>query len=252
MEEYVRVAHLNKTFIQGKRRVPVLQDLSFSIQKGEFVCLVGASGCGKSTVLRSIAGLDMDFSGTITVGGKAITGPSRERGVIFQEARLFPWLTVEENVAYSLQHMSKEQKKDCVQHHIDLVGLHGFESVYPRQLSGGMAQRANIARALVNNPKLLLLDEPFSALDTFTKINLQQAVYQIKESEHSTMLMVTHDIEEAVFLADTVIMLSPQFEGGKKIIPIPLPRPRDRNSVEFTKIKKQIFDDFFAQQQQAV
>jgi sulfonate transport system ATP-binding protein len=246
MNSYVQVNHLGKSFGQGDRKLQVLKNINFTIEEGEFVCLIGGSGCGKSTILRLISGLDEEYEGEIFVDGKTVCGTSRERGVIFQEHRLFPWLTVAENIGYSLQHTGKKEKYEIVQSYIDLVGLSGFEKSYPKQLSGGMAQRANIARALVNNPKLLLLDEPFSALDAFTKIALQKEMYRIKEGKKSTMLMVTHDIEEAVYLADKIIMLSPKFPTGEKIIRVDLPRPRDRNSKEFVELKKILFDNFFS------
>ncbi len=245
MESYVKINRLCKSFKKGKDNLLVLHDINFAINEGEFVCIVGGSGCGKSTTLRILVGLDTDYTGEVLFQDTPVSGPSRDRGIIFQEPRLFPWLTVEENVGYSLGDLSKKEKKKKVTEMIDLVGLIGFEKTYPKQLSGGMAQRANIARALVNKPRLLLLDEPFSALDAFTKITMQREIYRIKEAEKSTMIMVTHDIEEAVYLADRVVMLSSRPGSVKRIVPIDLPHPRNRNSGEFVKIKKMIFDEFF-------
>jgi sulfonate transport system ATP-binding protein len=245
MENYVKINHLYKTFKKGKDNLLVLNDINFAINEGEFVCIVGGSGCGKSTTLRILVGLDTEYSGEVLVQDVPVSGASRDRGVIFQEPRLFPWLTVEENISYSLGNLSKKEKKEKTREMINLVGLIGFEKAYPKQLSGGMAQRTNIARALANKPRLLLLDEPFSALDAFTKMTMQREICRIREAEKSTMIMVTHDIEEAVYLADRVVMFSSRPGSVKQIVPVNLPHPRNRNSEEFVKIKKIIFDEFF-------
>lgn len=250
---YIQVLDLNKFFPQkDNQKLQVLSNINFSVQKGEIVVIVGASGCGKSTLLRAIAGLDPEHEGTVTIDRKEIVKPEKERGIVFQEHRLFPWLTVEQNVGYAINNMPKEQKKALVHQHIDLVGLSGFEKVYPRQLSGGMAQRAGIARALVNNPSVLLLDEPFGALDTFTKIQMQKELKRIQRQSHTTMLMVTHDIEEAVYLADKVIVLSSRPGRIKRIVSVDLANPRNRNSYEFLEIRKRIYNEFFEDEQAEV
>lgn len=245
-EIIIDIENLNKSFdLDNSDSLQVLNDISFSVKKGEFICIVGGSGCGKSTLLRTIAGLDLEHEGKLLVKEHEITGPSKSRGLVFQEARLFPWMTVEQNVSFALDYGTKEEKQKKVKEILELVHLSDFANAYPKELSGGMAQRANIARALVDNPPVLLLDEPFGALDAFTKIQLQDELLSIKEKEETTMIMVTHDIEEAVYLADRVIVLSERPGKIKEIVDIDLPRPRSRNDFYFVKKKKKIFDYFF-------
>lgn len=203
----------------------------------------------KSTLLRSIAGFDTRYEGEITVNGERVTKPEKIRGMVFQEHRLFPWLNVEDNISYVLNEGTAEEKAKIVEEHIELVGLKGFEKTYPRQLSGGMAQRAGIARALVNKPEILLLDEPFGALDAFTKIQMQQEVKRIHKQEKTTMILVTHDIDEAVFLADRIVVMSARPGTIKRIVNVELAEPRNRNNNEFLEIRKLIFNEFFEEQQ---
>ena len=177
--------------------------------------------------------------------GQPVLKPEKTRGIVFQEHRLFPWLTVEQNVAFALNGVEKKEKKRLVQKYIDLVDLTGFEKTYPRNLSGGMAQRAGIARALVNQPETILLDEPFGALDAFTKIAMQEELKKIQKRSGVTTVVVTHDIEEAVFLADKIIILSARPGRIKRTVEVTLPEPRDRNSDEFTRIKRDIYGEFF-------
>ncbi|MCD7921576.1 MAG: ABC transporter ATP-binding protein [Clostridiales bacterium] len=242
---YITVEHLNKSFLIGGQRLSVLEDISFEVKKGEVICIVGGSGCGKSTLLRTIAGLDRRYEGSIQVEGQEIDGPKKSRGLVFQESRLFPWLTVEGNVLFALDEGSKQEKQEKAQKMIDLVGLRDFADVYPNALSGGMAQRTNIARAMVNNPPILLLDEPFGALDAFTKVQLQNELLKIEKTEETTLLFVTHDIEEAVYLADRVIVLSARPGKIEEIVSVDLPRPRDRNDQYFTELKKRIYAHFY-------
>ncbi|MCR5765666.1 MAG: ABC transporter ATP-binding protein [Treponema sp.] len=248
-ENYIVVEHVNKYFLRGDEKMQILQDVSFSVAKGEMVCIVGASGCGKSTLLRAVAGLDPMYEGRITVDGQPVVKPEKSRGIVFQEHRLFPWMTVRQNIMYGLSKMDKKSKNELVDQHINLVRLNGFENSYPRQLSGGMAQRAGIARALVNNPPVLLLDEPFGALDTFTKINMQKELKRIQKESKTTMLLVTHDIDEAVFLADKVIVFSSRPGKIEATIKVDLPEIegayRDRNSIEFLNVRRKIYDLFF-------
>jgi sulfonate transport system ATP-binding protein len=245
MEEYLTIEGLNKSFDRDGEQLQVLKDINLHVKKGEFVCIVGASGCGKSTLLRAIAGLDPEHEGDVRLEGRQIKKPEKDRGMVFQEHRLFPWMTVEENIRYVLNEGTKQEKQKIVEENIRLVGLNGFEKVYPKQLSGGMAQRAGIARALANRPRLLLLDEPFGALDAFTKIQMQQEVKRIHKQEHTTMILVTHDIDEAVFLADRIVVMTERPGRIKKIVHVELREPRDRNGSDFMDIRKEIFDEFF-------
>ena len=242
---YISVSNISKTFERKGERVKALDDVSFTVDKGNIVCIVGASGCGKSTLLRAIAGLDPVHEGTVTIGGKEVTRPQKTRGVVFQEHRLFPWMTVEKNIGFALGGRSGDEKRDIIKRNIELVGLSGFERSYPKQLSGGMAQRAGIARALANDPDVLLLDEPFGALDTFTKIAMQNELKRIQRQSGTTMIMVTHDIDEAVYLSDKVIVLSSRPGKIKRTVSVDLSVPRDRNSYEFLQIRKLIYDEFF-------
>lgn len=243
-ENYIEVKGLTKHFTTKKDSVHALENINFSVDKGELICVLGPSGCGKSTLMRAICGLDTDYEGTITIDGKEVHGPEKTRGMVFQEHRLFPWLTVEQNIGFALNGIDKEKKAELIQKYIDLVGLTGFEKAYPKQLSGGMAQRGGIARALVNDPEVLLLDEPFGALDTFTKMAMQKELKQIQKKSDTTMIMVTHDIEEAVFLADKIIVMSPRPGKIVKVIDVDLNEPRDRNSYEFLEIRKEVFNEF--------
>jgi NitT/TauT family transport system ATP-binding protein/sulfonate transport system ATP-binding protein len=225
--------HLGKQFrTGGGAALQVLQDLSLDVRPGEFVSIVGASGCGKSTLLRLVAGLDDEHEGQLLLDGVPIRGTSLDRGIVFQEHRLFPWLTVRRNVALGLLNarMSEADKARSVQEHIALVGLQGFESAWPHQLSGGMAQRVAIARALVNRPRVLLLDEPLGALDALTRQHLQQELERICAAEGLTTLLVTHDVDEAVYLGDRVVVLEPRPGRIRAIVPVALERPRDRES----------------------
>jgi len=241
------VEGLNKSYKVNGGEVIALQGIDLSIREGEFVSIVGSSGCGKSTLLRIIAGLENGYSGEVRIAGRRIAGPGLDRGMVFQEHRLIPWLTVEQNVAFGLNGLENGQRDTIVREHLELVGLAGFAKALPHQLSGGMAQRVAIARSLVNNPQLLLLDEPFGALDALTKIQLQQEILRIWEVERTTMVLVTHDIDEAIFLGDRVVIMSSRPGTVKKIIPVQLPRPRDRSSYDFVQIRKEIYAEFFAE-----
>ncbi len=247
-DEYLKIKDLNKSFVINQNIVPVLKNINLFIRQGEFVSIIGSSGCGKSTLLRIIAGLETDYDGLVTLNDEKITKPGLDRGIVFQEHRLFPWLTVRENIAYALKNISEKEIQQIITEHIELVGLNGFENAYPSQLSGGMAQRASIARALVNRPNVLLLDEPFGALDAFTKIQLQNEIKRIKEKEKATMVLVTHDIDEAIFLGDRVVVMTSRPGKIKKVFPIMLGTNEDRSSLEFTKIRKSVYREFFERQ----
>lgn len=206
----------------------VLRDINLTITPGEFVSIVGPSGCGKSTLLRLLVGLDRDFTGAIRIDGAPIDGPSLDRGIVFQDHRLFPWLTVAGNVALGLENadLSPGAKADAVRAQIDLVGLSAFATAYPHQLSGGMAQRCAIARALINRPRFLLLDEPFGALDALTRERLQEELARLWRHQRTTTVLVTHDVEEAVRLGDRVVVMRPRPGAIQTIVPIDLPHPR--------------------------
>ncbi|MDR1935309.1 MAG: ABC transporter ATP-binding protein [Candidatus Accumulibacter sp.] len=221
-----------------------LQDATLSVDEGEFVTIVGASGCGKTTLLRLIAGLDQDYTGEITLRGQRIVGTSLERGIVFQEPRLLPWLTLWDNIAIALDNapLSTAAKKDAITAQIALVGLTGFEKAYPAALSGGMAQRAAIARALVGHPSILLLDEPLGALDAITRMRLQEELLRIWRHERVSMILVTHDVEEAVFLSQKIVVMDSSPGHVTANIALDLPFPRDRSSAEFGAFKRQIFD----------
>jgi sulfonate transport system ATP-binding protein len=239
------IENLRKTFAQGGRRLVALSGVDLTVHPGEFVVVVGSSGCGKSTLLRIVAGLESGDEGVVSVGGRLIRGTSRDRGVVFQEHRLFPWLTVQQNVAFGLAEIPQAERRRSVEEHLALVGLTGFENAYPHQLSGGMAQRVAIARALAVRPQLLLLDEPFGALDYFTRLQLQEEILRIWQAEQTTMILVTHDIDEAVFLADRVVILSDRPGTVRRIVRIDLERPRDRTSPDFVKLRSTIYREFF-------
>jgi sulfonate transport system ATP-binding protein len=226
----IEIVDVKKQYRVDNEVLQVLGGLTLSILPGEFLSVVGVSGCGKSTLLRLLIGLDRDYEGEIRVGGTKVQGTSLDRGIVFQEHRLFPWLTVRENVGLGLTNSSwsDAEKQRAVQEHIELVGLGGFEGAYPYQLSGGMAQRAAIARGLVNRPSILLLDEPFGALDALTRSNLQQELQRIWQAEKISMVLVTHDVEEAVYLGDRVVVLQARPGRIEREIHVDVPHPRDR------------------------
>jgi ABC-type nitrate/sulfonate/bicarbonate transport system ATPase subunit len=240
--EVITIRDVSKQYVVKNDVLKVLNKLNLTILPGEFVGIVGASGCGKSTLLRLLLGLDQDYQGEITIGETRITGTSLDRGIVFQEHRLFPWLTIRENVALGLENSSwsAEQKTRAVQEHLELVGLNGFEGAYPHQLSGGMAQRAAIARGLVNRPSILLLDEPFGALDALTRSRMQQELQRIWQAERITMLLVTHDVEEAVYLGDRVVVMEPRPGRIKRTFDISVPRPRERRDPALNALTEEV------------
>lgn len=226
----IDIRGVSKQYLVNDRALQVLTGLNLTIAPGEFLSIVGSSGCGKSTLLRLILGLDVDYSGEIRVAGEVVRGTSLDRGIVFQDHRLFPWLTIAQNVGLGLENSpwSTERKRETVASHIALVGLQGFEQAYPHQLSGGMQQRAAIARALVNQPSILLLDEPFGALDALTRTHLQQELQRIWQAEKLTSILVTHDVDEAVYLGDRVVVMQPRPGRIQRIVPVPVAHPRDR------------------------
>lgn len=245
MGKTLSIQNVNKSFTVDGQKVDVLKDINLEVQEGEFIAIVGHSGCGKSTLLKIIAGLEKNDTGLVTVDGKEVNGPDMDRGMIFQEHRLFPWMSIEKNVQLGLKGLSKEEKTKLSNQYLELVKLSEFKKAYPSQLSGGMSQRAAIARSLVSQPEVLLLDEPFGALDALTKIELQEELLKIRERFHNTMLMVTHDIEEAVYLADRIVVMSARPGRIKDVIKVELGTYRDRGGSDFAHYKKKIFDYFF-------
>ena len=247
MSNIIEISNLNKRYNNDDGYVDALLDINLNVRYGEFISIIGSSGCGKSTLLKIMAGLEKEYEGTITFDGKAIEGPSREKGVIFQDHRLLPWMTVEENIRFSLPSAEKGVD-ELIRENIELVGLNGFENAYPKQLSGGMAQRVSIARALANKPRILLLDEPFGALDAITKINMQEEMIKIWEKEKITMIIVTHDIDEAIYLGNRVVVMSSRPGRIRKIEGTNLGNPRLRTGTLFNKKKENIYKEFFKEE----
>jgi sulfonate transport system ATP-binding protein len=239
---HLQIDRVSKAFRVNGAPLNVLDSVDLSVAPGEFLTIVGASGCGKSTLLRLIAGLDTEFQGDVILDGKRVTEPSLDRGLVFQEPRLFPWLTVAQNVALGLLNagLNKAEKNRSVAEHIALVGLTGFQDAYPHQLSGGMAQRAAIARGLVNRPGVLLLDEPFGALDALTRARLQDELQRIWAAEGITMLLVTHDVEEAVYLCDRVVVMAPRPGRIAATFDVHQPHPRDRSSPALARLRDRV------------
>jgi NitT/TauT family transport system ATP-binding protein len=241
----LEVENVSKVYAgKGKQLLTVLQDINIKIFPREFICLVGTSGCGKSTLLNIIAGLLAPSTGEVLVDGQSVTGrPGSDRGMVFQGYTLYPWLTVAQNVAFGLQFqdMSKADQRDQVNYFLNVVGLENFANNYPKQLSGGMKQRVAIARALANEPAVLLMDEPFGALDAQTKEQMQEFLLELWEKTHVTVLMITHDVEEAIYLSQRIYVLGVGQVKGE--IPIRLPEHRELDiklSPEFVNIKRQV------------
>ena len=243
----VSIQALHKHYPQtATTQLKVLEQIDLEIQAGEFISIVGSSGCGKSTLLRLLVGLEADYQGKIQVDGQAIYGTSLKRGIVFQDHRLFPWLNVQENIRVALHQsqLSRQQEDQLIAEHLDLVRLSKFKDAYPAQLSGGMQQRVAIARSLVNRPEILLLDEPFGALDALTRHQLQDEIQRIWQQEKITMIMVTHDVEEAVYLADRVVVMQPHPGRIKRIVDIQVPHPRQREDIRLSNLKNDILLDF--------
>ena len=230
MSQKFVIRHLNKTFaLQGKPAVEALRDINLTIAEGEFVSIVGASGSGKSTLLRIIDGLESASGGTVLVDGNPVTRPGRDRAMVFQQDSLLPWRSVLDNVAYGLllAGTPRAEAEATAQRFVELTGLTGFERHYPHQLSGGMRQRVNVARALAVNPEILLLDEPFAALDAQTREIMQSELLKIWQAQQKTVLFITHQIDEAVYLSDRVVVFSARPGTVRDEIDVPFPRPRD-------------------------
>ena len=242
-DHIINIEHLNKQFDVDKNKMEILKDINLKIAPGEFVTIVGHSGCGKSTLLKIICGLVPYEDGIVERSGKKVTGPAPSCGMVFQEHRLLPWLKIKDNISFGLK-VSKEEKEKRVNHYLDLVGLTDFKNSYPAQLSGGMSQRAAIARGLANDPEILLLDEPFGALDALTRIQMQKEILAIQEKERTTMVLVTHDIDEAIYLSDRIVIMTPRPGKISNIIDVKIPHPRQRGGVEFLAMRRKLLEEF--------
>lgn len=245
MNACIEIRGLSKVFKANKRSVVALDGMDLVVSDGEFVCLLGPSGCGKTTVLRIVAGLEPATAGSVLVRGKKIESAGPERGMVFQEFALFPWRTVRRNIEFGpeIGNMSEKQRHDLSSKLIELVGLKGFEDAHPDELSGGMKQRVGIARALANEPTVLLMDEPFGALDAQTRNLMQKELLRIWSATKKTILFVTHSVDEAVFLADRIVVMTARPGRVREIVPVTLPRPRDRTSREFIAVRGRVLGE---------
>ncbi|WP_158944756.1 ABC transporter ATP-binding protein [Granulicella sp. S190] len=237
----VQVEDVGMIFTRDGKQTLVLDNINLEVGEGEFVCLLGPSGCGKSTLLNIMAGFLSPTSGTVRVGGEVVQGPDPRRIVVFQERGVFPWLTVEENIGFGLAALDRKERQHRINHYVGMVGLKGFENSYPSDLSGGMKQRLEVARALAVNPDMLLLDEPFGALDSITRLTMRRELLRIWEAERKTILFVTHDIDEAVQLADRVVVMSARPATIQQIVTIDIPHPRDLSSPRYLELRDGIF-----------
>ena len=246
----IEVKSLEKTYASVGRdgkttETHALHDINICVEQGEFICIVGASGCGKSTLLRIIAGCEGLTSGELLVMGRTVSKPGPDRCMVFQDYALFPWLTVAQNIAYGPRQAArpKAEVEALTERYLEMVGLRKFTNRFPFELSGGMKQRVAIARVLANDPAVILMDEPFGALDAITRSGLQANLLEIWEANKKTVLFITHSVDEAVYLADRVIVLSPQPAGRLKLeVRVDLPRPRDIASVDFNRLKRVLLD----------
>lgn len=243
----LKVQNTNKVFLDRKKEIKALDSINLEIEDNEFSVIVGPSGCGKSTLLNIIAGLEPATSGEIVMDGKVVKGPGADRGMVFQSYTLFPWLTVQQNVEFGLviKGISKKQREEVAYHYLQMVKLEKFANVYPKALSGGMKQRVAIARALANQPDVLLMDEPFGALDAQTRVVMQELLLKIWEESQKTIIFITHDIDEAIFLADKIYVMTRLPGRIKQEIRVDLPRPRDHQIMvtpEFMNLKKQVVE----------
>jgi NitT/TauT family transport system ATP-binding protein len=235
----IELRHVAKRF----GSVEVIPDFSLAIEPGEFVVLLGPSGCGKSTLLNIVAGFLAPTSGEVTIDGETVTGPDPRRIFVFQERGVFPWLSVEGNIEFGLFKLPKEERRRRIAHYVKLVGLQGFEKAYPGELSGGMKQRLEVARALAVKPDMLFLDEPFGALDSITRLIMRGELLRIWEAERKTIVFVTHDIEESVQLADRVVVMSARPARIQRIVEIDIPHPRDISSPRYLELRDGIFEE---------
>lgn len=244
-EDHIRIEHLKKEFIRDDTKTEVLEDFSLNIKKGELISIVGPSGCGKTTLLRIIAGLIEPTSGTVQIGDKKCTCPGPDRGMVFQDFALFPWRSVRGNIEFGLEvaGVPKNERRERSDKYLKIVGLENFADARVHELSGGMKQRVGIARALITNPEVILMDEPFGALDAQTRNIMQAGLMRILEKTDQTIIFITHSVDEAVYISDRIVILTKRPAKIKEIIEIPWPRPRDRASMEFVAIRKHILEE---------
>ena len=234
------IERLSVSYARNGEKMTVLSELDLEVAPGEFLCILGPSGCGKSTLLHVMAGFLAPDSGKVSIDGEVVTGPDPRRIFVFQERGVFPWLTVTGNVEFGLNKLARAERQQRAQHYIRMVGLEGFEQSYPMELSGGMKQRLEVARALAVHPDMLFLDEPFSALDSITRLTMRKELLRIWEAEKKTIILVTHDIDEAVQLADRIVLLSPRPATVQEIVPIAIAHPRNTLSREYLEIRAHI------------
>jgi len=239
----LRAEGINMVFTRDGAAVPVLENINLEIREGEFVCLLGPSGCGKSTLLNIIAGFLAPTQGQVRIDGELVQGPDSRRIFVFQERGVFPWLTVEGNIGFGLFRLPRSEREQRIARYVRLVGLQGFERTYPHELSGGMKQRLEVARALAVNPDMLFLDEPFGALDSITRLTMRRELLRIWEAERKTVVFVTHDIDEAAQLADRVVVMTARPARIRRIVEIDIPHPRDISSPRYLKLRDSIFEE---------
>jgi NitT/TauT family transport system ATP-binding protein len=236
----LRTQHLGVVFDRDGESMPVLEDINLDVRDGEFVCIVGPSGCGKSTLLNAMAGFLSPTSGSVAIDGETVTGPDPRRILVFQERGVFPWLTVEGNIGFGLSKLSRAERAQRIAHYVQTVRLQGFENTYPSDLSGGMKQRLQVARALAVNPDILYLDEPFGALDSITRVIMRGELLRIWQTERRTIIFVTHDIDEAVQLADRVVVLSSRPARIQDILTIDIAHPRNISSPRYLELRDEL------------
>lgn len=242
-ESKVTISGVSKTFTSEQREVNVLQEIDLEVRKGEFVCILGPSGCGKSTLLNIVGGFVRPTTGSVMIDGEAVDGPDPRRIFVFQERGVFPWLTVEGNIGFGLFNLNAAERAARIEHYVKLVGLSGFEKTYPHELSGGMKQRLEVARALAVDPDVLYLDEPFGALDSITRLLMRGELLRIWQKERKTILFVTHDIDESVQLADRVVVMTARPGKIRKVVEIDIPHPRDLSSPRYIELRDGIFEE---------
>lgn len=239
----VRIEGLSKTFLTNGHEIRVLENIDLDVRDGELVCILGPSGCGKSTLLNIVGGFLPASRGEVTIDGAPVREPDPRRIFVFQERGVFPWLTVEGNIGFGISGLAPKEKAERIAHYVRLVGLEGFENAYPQELSGGMKQRVEVARALAVNPDVLYLDEPFGALDSITRLVMRSELLRIWEAEKKTILFVTHDIEESCQLADRIVVLSARPGSIRRVVDVDLPHPRDLSSPRYLELRDSILEE---------